>query len=160
MIFKGIVQDIIYRNVENGYSVVGVDIDGRYEVSVGLFPLVAEGENIIIEGDWTDNARYGRQISVHSVQIDLPTNIDAMIIYLSSGLFKGVKITTATAIVNKFGLETFKVIENDPKRLSLVKGISFKRACEISNTFNERKDMQNAMIYLMSFVSILKLKLS
>ena len=151
MIFKGIVQDIIYRNVENGYSVVGVDIDGRYEVSVGLFPLVAEGENIIIEGDWTDNARYGRQISVHSVQIDLPTNIDAMIIYLSSGLFKGVKITTATAIVNKFGLETFKVIENDPKRLSLVKGISFKRACEISNTFNERKDMQNAMIYLMSF---------
>src|SRR5574344_1260072 len=145
---KGYIEKIVYRNSENGYTVMSVVSDGEEITCVGIFHYIGEGEFLTLKGNMVDHPSYGQQLSVTEYELVAPEDEISMIRYLGSGAIKGIKISTATKIVNKFKQDTFRIMEEEPERLAEVKGISMKKALEISNQIEEKKDMRKAMIFL------------
>ena len=125
---KGTVSGIIYRNEENGYTVLRLDTtDGDDIVCVGTFATLSIGAVLSVNGKVSVHNTYGEQLAVESYTVCDPTSREGIIKYLSSGLIKGVGEITAKNIYDKFGADTFGVIESNPMLLSKVKGISAKR---------------------------------
>ena len=151
MKINGIIEEIVYKNSENNYTVCLVDADGEEITAVGKFPNVSEGECVEMEGQFTKHARFGEQFSVKSVKIAPPNTDEGIIKYLSSGLIRGVGPVTATNIVEKFGKDTLDIIEFTPERLAEVRGISENKAMEIAEQFGEVKKMQNAVMFLQNY---------
>lgn len=143
----GIVENVIFQNSENFYTVVDMDVNGELVTAVGTFPPVSEGEELTLEGEFTVNNKYGEQFVVREVTGTLPESREGMIRYLSSGLFAGVGPVTATNIVTKFGGKTFEVMEHYPELLAEVKGISRKKAEKISAEYRENCGMQNTIMF-------------
>lgn len=148
---KGYIEKIVYRNSENGYTVMSVVADGEEITCVGIFHYIGEGEFLILKGNMVDHPSYGQQLNVTEYELIAPEDEISMIRYLGSGAIKGIKISTATKIVNKFKKDTFRIMEEEPERLAEVKGISLKKAMEISNQMEEKKDMRKAMIFLTKY---------
>ena len=149
---KGTVASIVYRNEENGYTVLGLDcVDGGHLTCVGTFPTLSIGAILTVEGKVSVHNKYGEQLAVTSYKITDPTGKDGIIKYLSSGLIKGVGEVTAKNIYDKFGDDTFAVIENNPMLLAKVKGISTKKAMDIANAVAELKVMQEQLMFLQSY---------
>lgn len=151
MVIKGIVEEIIFRNTENGYTVAVIDCNNESVTAVGKFPQVSQGECVELEGSFTKHNRYGEQFNASRVKITKPTTKEGIVRYLSSGLIKGVGPVTALSIVNKFGESTLDVIEFNPQQLTLVKGISERKANEIYEAFNEIRKMQNAVMLMQDY---------
>ena len=151
MLICGQVEGIKYRNEENGYTVAVIDCNGEFLDCVGKFPQITEGQRVEIEGTIKRNPKYGEQIAVESVKVLPPDNIDGIFRYLSSGLIKGIGVGLAERIVNQFGKDTLDIIELNPQKLTEVKGISKEKAKNIAETFNELKDMQNAVMFLQKY---------
>jgi len=149
---KGTVAGIIYRNEENGYTVFSLDCtDGNDIVCVGSFPTLSVGAVLTIQGKVSVHNRYGEQLVVESYTVSDPTSRAGIVKYLSSGLIKGVGEVTANNIYDQFGDDTFGVIENNPMQLVKVKGISQKKAMDISNSVAELKSMQQQIMFLQSY---------
>ncbi len=148
MELKGNVFNVIFRNADNGYSVVELSSNGRLITAVGKFPPVTEGQDLVLEGSYTVNPQFGQQFSATDIKIAPPTSKESIMRYLSGGLFKGVGEVTAYAIVEAFGEDTLKIIENSPARLAQVRGISLKKAMEINTSYNMLRGMQDAIIFL------------
>ncbi len=145
---SGYVEKIVYRNSENGYTVLTV-ADRNDEVTcVGTFQYIGEGEYVELEGDYVTHPSYGEQLSVRSYEIKEPEDEKAIIKYLGSGAIKGVGPALADRIVRHFKGDVFRIIEEQPERLSEVKGISKRIAIEIADQLEEKKDMRQAMIFL------------
>ena len=138
---EGVICDIVYRNEENGYTVLEIEVGGELTVAVGACPHVAVGEFAVLYGVWTEHKSYGRQFKITSVETALPDNPVSIEMYLSSGIIKGIGPVTAEKIVSEFGKQTFDIIENDPLQLSQIKGISKHLAESIHDNF-----MQNAAL--------------
>lgn len=151
MKISGTVLEIVYRNVENGYSVVWLDVNPMPCTAVGIFPPVTEGEIVEAEGEWVTNSKFGEQFAVEQVTVKPPTTKDAVFKYLSSGLFKGIGEVTAYAIVEKFGENALNIIETDPAKLAEVKGISVKKAMAIGETYMSLREMQETIVYLQGY---------
>jgi len=147
----GTIESVIFRNAENGYTVISISTEGRLETAVGIFPPVSEGEEVIIEGKRVVNERFGEQIAVESVRTRPPTAPEGIIKYLSSDLFKGIGEVTATRIVERFGEKTFEIFENEPIRLSDIQGITKAKAIELGEKFNELRNMQESIIFLQKY---------
>ncbi len=147
-IYKGYVESIVFRNDETQYTVLEVTIAGRLMHAVGSFEEVFEGESVEITGESVIHPLYGEQIKVHSVKAILPEDTVSMCRYLGSGAIKGIGEAMAQKIVQKFGEDTFRIIEEEPERLSEIKGISEKKARSIAIQFEEKKSMRDAMIFL------------
>ncbi len=147
----GFVEKIKYRNEENGYSVLEVSSDGQEYVLVGTFHYISEGEMLEATGTMTEHPVYGEQLSVESYEIRSPEDAAAMERYLGSGAIKGVGAALAARIVRRFKADTFRIIEEEPERLSEVKGISERMAMAISEQVEEKKDMRQAMIFLQEY---------
>ena len=145
---SGYVDKIKYRNEENGYSVISVTGEGGDYILVGNFPLIEEGEYILASGTAKVHPVYGEQISVEKYEIKEPEDRESVLRYLSSGAVKGIGEALAARIVKKFGNETIRIMEEEPERLSEVKGISERMAMSISAQFEEKKDMRKAMLFL------------
>lgn len=148
MELKGTVEGIVFRNAENGYTVLAVDVHGFIITAVGIFPPLTEGESVTLIGDYKKNSKYGEQFVVNEVVIAPPTSDENIVKYLSSGLFKGIGEITAMSIVKKFGSDTFDIIEYNPSRLVEVRGISQKKADELHERFAVLRSMQNSIIFL------------
>lgn len=148
MEIKGNVVDVIFRNADNGYSVVELACKGKLLTAVGKFPPVTEGQDLLLEGSYVMNPQFGQQFSATRISIAPPTSEESIIRYLSGGLFKGVGEVTAAAIVAEFGTDTLKVIESDPAALSRVRGVSLKKAMEINTSYHLLSDMQEAILFL------------
>lgn len=148
MELKGTVEGIVFRNAENGYTVLAVDVHGFIITAVGIFPPLTEGESVTLIGDYKKNAKYGEQFVVSEVVIAPPTSDENIVKYLSSGLFRGIGEITAMAIVRKFGRDTFDIIEYNPSRLVEVRGISQKKAEELNSRFAVLRSMQNSVMFL------------
>lgn len=148
---KGYIEKIVYRNTENGYTVMSINADGEDMACVGIFHFIDEGEYIEVRGEYTEHPTYGVQLKVSEYEVLAPEDELAMIRYLGSGAIKGVKESTATKIVNKFKKDTFRIMEEEPERLAEIKGISMKKAMEISAQVEEKKDMRKAMIFLAQY---------
>ena len=147
----GYVEHIIYRNTDNGYTVLNL-VSGETEITcVGIFSTIAEGENIEAAGDYTDHPTYGTQFKVVSFEEKAPEDQEAIERYLGSGAIKGIGLAMAARIVRRFKEDTFRIIEEEPERLVEVKGISERKAMEIASQVNEKRDLRQAMIFLQQF---------
>ena len=151
MVVKGVVENIVFQNVENGYTVADVDNNGELVTIVGKMPSLKEGNIVIAEGRFVSSPKYGEQFSVEKCEITQPSSIEGIKRYLSSGLVKGVGPVIANAIVEKFKEQTLEVIEFNPLKLAEVKGISLSKAAEIGKTMFELRKMQNTVVYLQQY---------
>lgn len=148
----GYIDHIIFRNEDNGYTVMVLKKAGEEELTcVGTFPAIVQGATIEAEGVYTNHPVYGRQFQIASYAEKMPEDSLAMERYLGSGAIKGIGAALAARIVRRFGEETLRIVEEEPERLSEVKGISEKKAREIAVQVAEKADMRRAMIFLQKY---------
>ncbi|MCC8168687.1 MAG: ATP-dependent RecD-like DNA helicase [Clostridiales bacterium] len=148
---KGYVDHIIYRNADNGYTVLVLGGGEEELTCVGVFSDIAQGENIEASGEYTAHPTYGRQFKVTSFVECAPEDSAAIERYLGSGAIKGIGAALAARIVSRFKEDTFRIIEEEPERLAEVKGISRRMAMEIADQVNAKKDLRQAMIFLQQY---------
>ena len=150
-VISGYVDHIVFRNNDNGYTVMVMICDEEELTCVGIFSDIAEGECIEAHGEYTDHPTYGRQFAVKSFVEKAPQDELAIERYLGSGAIKGIGIALAARIVRRFKEDTFRIIEEEPERLVEVKGISQRKAMEIADQVNEKRDLRQAMIFLQQY---------
>ncbi len=149
---SGVVNEVIYKNDDNGYTVCDIESDdGDYFTAVGIMPFLSEGEAVKVYGRWTLHASFGRQFAVESAETCLPVGAVEILRYLSSGAIKGIGPVTAKRIVERYGDDTFSVIENHPDWLSEISGISKKKAAEIGRIFVEHTGSRSVMMFCREF---------
>lgn len=147
----GYVKHIIFRNQDNGYTVLNL-MSGEEEVTcVGTFPSISEGENLEGYGSYASHPSYGRQFKMESFEVKNPEDIQSIERYLGSGAIKGIGAAMAARIVRRFKEDTFRLIEEEPQRLAEIKGISARKAKEIAVQVEEKRDMREAMIFLQQY---------
>ncbi|QHQ60018.1 ATP-dependent RecD-like DNA helicase [Anaerocolumna sedimenticola] len=150
-VLEGYVDKIVFRNAENGYTVLTLVNDDVEMTCVGTFTFISEGEFIRATGNYTAHQLYGEQFQVQSYEFMEPEDLQSMERYLGSGAIKGIGNALAARIVRKFKKDTFRIIEEEPERLAEVKGISENMAREIAKQFDDKKDMRGAMLFLQQF---------
>lgn len=147
----GTVNSVIFRNSENGYSIIRLTTPDGEIVTSGKFPVVGDGETLSLTGEIVLHPKYGKQFKANYVKIHKPTTSEQIIKYLSSGLISGVGLVTATNIVNMFQEKTLDIIENEPLSLAKVRGVSKEKALNIALRYSEIKKLQDAVIFLQNF---------
>ena len=146
---EGTVHSVIFQNAENGYTVLRLlTEEGEVVTVVGCIPCVAPGEHLTVTGTWETHPQHGQQLKVSELERSLPEDEDEIFDYLSSGICKGVGPTTARRIVDRFGLETLDILEADPERLQMIKGITAKKAMEIGTLFRQHMGLRRLMAFL------------
>lgn len=145
----GTVNSIVFQNEENGYTVLRLDAtDGQQIVVVGCIPCAAPGEEMIITGEWKYHPMHGAQVQAELVERYMPQTESAILSYLASGIVKGVGPATAQLLVQRFGEETLDVLELEPERMTTLKGITARKAKEISDSFRYQASMRRMMEFL------------
>ena len=147
----GYVDHIVFRNDENGYTVFNLENDDGELTCVGSFNFINEGELLELQGDYVTHSVYGNQFKVVASQLKEPEDLVSIERYLGSGAVKGVGAALAARIVRRFREDTFRIIDEEPERLSEIKGISERKAREIAAQVEEKKDLRKAMIYLQKY---------
>ncbi len=150
-ILEGYVEHIVYRNSDNGYTVMTLYAGEEEITCVGTLPFVGEGELLEVRGHYTEHATYGEQFQIEECQVKEPEDVMAIERYLGSGAIKGVGSALAARIVRRFKEDTFRIIDQEPERLAEIKGISERKAREIAEQVEEKKDMREAMIFLQQY---------
>lgn len=148
---KGYVEHIVYRNEDNGYTVFNLNNEDGEVTCVGSFLYIEEGELLKLTGEYVNHAVYGLQLSVSSSEACEPEDLISIERYLGSGAIRGVGPSLAGRIVRKFREDTFRIIEEEPERLAEIKGISERKAREIAEQMEEKKEMRQAMIFLQKY---------
>ncbi len=148
---KGYVEHIVYRNEENGYTVFNLNNDDGDLTCVGKLHYIEEGGLLELTGEYTTHRLYGTQLQVETARVCEPEDLVSIERYLGSGAVKGVGVSLAGKIVKKFKEDTFRIIEEEPERLAEIKGISERKAREISLQVEEKRDMRQAMLYLQKY---------
>lgn len=144
------VDSITFRNEDNGYSVINLSYDKKRLTAVGNMPEVFEGQTLELIGEFVVNKKFGEQFKVDEVKVVEPTTLPAIEKYLASGLIYGIGPVTAKKIVNEFKEDTLSIMEFNPIKLAQIRGISKQKAIEISNAYNDMKEMQNVIMFLQS----------
>ena len=147
----GMAEEIVYKNPDNGYIVITMDIDGVPETVVGTLGDIVEGESLILRGNYIASAKYGRQFKAVTCERKLPTTAEEIRRYLGSGIIKGVGPAMAKKIVHAFGEESLDIIENDPKRLSTLNGISVDKALYIGTEFRKLCGIRTIIEFLQRY---------
>ena len=147
---EGTVENVIFHNEENGYTVLLLTVEGEEEpvTVVGCIPCAAAGEGMTVTGVWSVHPVHGSQLTAESVERRMPEREEDMIAYLSSGILKGIGPATAQRLVERFGADTLLVIEQEPERLRCIKGITAQRAKELSDAFRALTGLRQIMEFL------------
>ena len=149
---EGTVEQIIYSNEENGYTVCDMSTEDDVVTVCGIMPMLNEGDTLCVYGKWVHNAKYGRQFSVEQYERVMPADTASILRYLSSRAIKGIGPKTAVKIVEAFGEDSFDVIENHPEWLAdSIKGISLKMAMAASESFKEQAGIRSAMMFFRDY---------
>ena len=148
---EGSVENIVYHNDSNQYTVLEINCGEELVTVVGTFPYISVGEKLHLYGTWTSHATFGQQFRAEAFERSCPETISAMLKYLSSGAVKGIGAATAGKIIAAFGDDAIHVIENDPERLATIKGITLKRAREISEEMQRVNGIRDLMAFLGGF---------
>lgn len=148
---KGFIDHIIYRNKDNGYTVLNLLTQDDELTCVGFFKTMDQGETIEAQGEYTQHQIYGKQFKIEQYKILPPSDEISMERYLSSGAVKGVGEALAKRIIKAFGADTYRIIEEEPERLAEVKGISLRKAREIAASLYEKRDARDAMTFLQGY---------
>ena len=144
----GYVEKIIFRNRENGYTVFSVEEEDGHTTCTGNCSILEEGEYVELEGEFVFHPTYGMQFKVEKAKNSLPQETIAIERYLASGAIKGIGEVTAKRIIEKFGADTLRILDEEPERLAEIKGISKRKAQEIGLQQEEKKELRNALIFL------------
>lgn len=148
---KGYIEHIIYRNADNGYTVLNL-VSGDEEITcIGFFKTMDQGEMIEAEGNYLAHPVYGEQFKIEQYTILPPDDEASIERYLGSGAVKGVGDALAARIVKRFGKDTYRIIEEEPERLAEVKGISERKAREIAMSVNEKREARDAISFLQQY---------
>ncbi len=150
MALTGTIEEIIYRNDENGYTVARLEKEDAVVTVVGKFIEVQVGAEVSLEGKY-EKTKYGVQYCFEKYEMSVPKSLAGIEKYLGSGLIRGVGPITAKKIVEHFGNETLDVLEYSPQKLAQISGISEKKATEIGFSFKEHREVQNTIIFLQNF---------
>lgn len=147
----GVVEDVTYRREDTGFTVMDIFADDEYVTVVGVLPELSEGESVRLRGTWGYHATFGKQFKAQLCERSMPSSSADLLRYLSSGAVRGIGPATAKKIIEHFGENSFDVLENQPERLADIKGISLKKAKDISKIFNEQFAVRQIMISLERF---------
>ncbi len=134
-VLTGTVENIVFANEENGWTVLELDTGDALETVVGTFPTVQVGEMLRLQGGYVEHPSFGRQFKATACESNLPTDATAILRYLASGAVRGIGPSTAVKIVDRFGAESLRILEQEPEQLAKIKGISPTRAAEMSRSF-------------------------
>lgn len=146
---SGTVRAVIFRNEENGYTVLRMETDDGEDLTVvGCIPYAAPGELVLAGGVYTRHPQHGEQFNAEWAQRELPFEKEGIYEYLASGVIKGIGPSTATLLVSHFGVDTLDIIESEPEKLALIKGLSVKKAETISKSFNNQMRIRRLMEFL------------
>ncbi|MBQ8914984.1 MAG: ATP-dependent RecD-like DNA helicase, partial [Clostridia bacterium] len=148
----GTVDSVIFQSDETGYTVCEIeDADGYPVTLVGTMPYICEGDTITAAGKWTNHPTYGKQFRVDMYEKTLPTGVGDILRYLASGTIKGIGPKTAKKIVDRFGEDTFDVLENHSEWLAEIPGITPRKAADINSSFIEMSGARNVMMFCADF---------
>lgn len=150
-VVEGTVEDIIYTNEANGYTVCEISSGKEMLTAVGYMPFINAGETIKASGRWVSHPDYGEQFKVELYEKVLPKTEDAIGKYLASGIVKGVGPATAARIVAKFGISTLEIISSEPQRLAEIKGISLDKANAIGKALDEQRGLREVVMFLQEY---------
>lgn len=149
MCCEGTVHSVIFQNAENGYTVLRLlTEEGEVVTVVGCIPCVAPGEHMIVSGQWETHPQHGEQLRAEEMERTLPESEEEIATYLASGICKGVGPATAQSIVDRFGAEALNVIEREPEKLSCIRGMTARKAQEISESFRQHMGLRRLMAFL------------
>lgn len=148
---QGTVEDVVFSNEETGFTVIDMSVDGELITAVGVLPTLSAGETLRVTGHWDYHHSFGRQFKIEECERQMPKTSADMLKYLSSGTIKGIGPKIAAKIVEKFGEDTFNILENNPELLSTIKGISKDKALEMSEEFRRQFAIREVIIYLEKF---------
>ena len=151
MEITGIVQDIIYKNETNGYLIAVFQTEQIETTIVGYMPFIQKGDSLKVIGKFVVHPEYGDQFKVETFEKIMPETLDALEDYLSNGVIKGIGPATARKIVKKFGKETIEILKANPQELTKIKGITSKKAEEISESFIENWELWQIVGFLKQF---------
>ena len=150
--WEGTVHSLIFQNAENGYTVLRLlTEEGEVVTVVGCIPCVAPGEHLAVDGVMETHPQHGEQLRAVEIERRLPEDEEEIVAYLASGVCKGVGAVTAQRIVDRFGREALDVLENEPERLSLLKGITMKKAQEMAADFRQHMGLRRLMAFLAQY---------
>ncbi|MDE7405264.1 MAG: ATP-dependent RecD-like DNA helicase [Clostridiales bacterium] len=147
----GSVEEIIFRNDENGWTVLSLDSNGEPVTVAGTLPPVTPGDCVELEGEFVLHPKFGMQFKASGARLSMPHTVYGIIKFLGSGLIEGVGEKTAARIAEKFGSKTIEVMENSPERLAEVKGISAAKASKIATAFNDLRAERDAIMFLAGY---------
>ena len=149
----GVIENVVYRNEDNDYTVIEiVTAENELITAVGTMAMAFEGEKVTLNGSWSYHKEFGKQFSFDGYEKALPDEVEGILQYLSSKTVKGIGPVTALKIVNRFGTETFDVIENHPEWLADIPGITYKKAATISASFREQAGVREVMMFCKDFM--------
>ena len=146
-----VIDSITFRDEKNGYTVVRVRTDNDSFIAVGIMPAVHVGSVFYLYGSWKVHPRFGEQFAFQECEETLPTTIEGIKNYLASGLIKGIGPSYAEKIVDRFGEATLNILDNEPDKLSEIRGIGPKKLEKIKKCWNEQKEIRNIMLFLKSY---------
>lgn len=148
---EGFVDNIIFRNEDNGYTVFNIIYKGEEVTCVGVLSYINAGEFITATGEFVKHAIYYMQFSIKTYEFKTPEDAKSVKRYLASGAVKGIGEKMADRIVSTFGDDTFRIMEEEPERLAEIKGISMAKAMDIAAQLNDKQDMRKAMMFLQKY---------
>ena len=148
---SGYIEHIIYSNKDNGYTVFELNADTDVITCVGALHAVSEGESVELSGEYVTHPLYGKQFAFSKYEVAAAEDEADVLRYLSSGAVKGIGPSLAKRIVDAFGADTFRVMEEEPEMLAGIKGISLRKAQEIGAYVVERQDLRKVMVFLQRF---------
>ncbi|MBR5553926.1 MAG: ATP-dependent RecD-like DNA helicase [Clostridia bacterium] len=143
----GTVENIIYKNETNGYTVCDINCDGVPVTVVGILPFLNEGETVSVTGEWTYHSSFGKQFKAEHYEKQLPTSKETILSYLASGAVSGIGPVLAHRIVDKYGEDSLDVLENHPDWLADINGITMKKAMKMNESYREQFGMRNVMMF-------------
>lgn len=148
---EGTVENIVFHNSVNGFTVIEINCGGEIITAVGVLGEIAAGEDLVLHGKWKSHAVFGRQFEIETCSRSMPDTTSKLYRYLASGAIKGVGPKTAMKIIERFGEKSFQVIESEPEKLAVISGISKQKAVDISNEFNHQYAMRKVIIELENY---------
>jgi len=148
---EGIVEEIIFANEVNGYTVCDIRCEKDIVTAVGYMPFINAGEILRVTGRWVSHPDYGEQLKVETYEKKLPETTDAIEKYLASGIVKGIGPATAKKIVNRFGGEALEIIQYRPEKLSEIKGVSLEKAFKIGQAFEEQRELRSVVMFFQQY---------
>ena len=148
---EGNVVHITFQSEETGFTVLELETETEYVTVVGEMAGIGEGQKLVAFGEYTNHPSFGVQFKAQTVEISLPSDINAIFTYLASGAVKGIGMVFAKRIVEKFGENTFEILDSSPEKLAQVQGISFNKAKQIQQEFKKIHGVQDAIVFLSKY---------